>query len=113
MRLGAYACKLEPGSKAEAAYGEPLIYERHRHRYEVNNQFRRQMEENGLKATGINPKNNLVEIVELEGHPYYVAVQFHPELKSTVESPHPLFISFIKAALTHKTEAEKIIQKAG
>jgi CTP synthase len=102
MRLGAYDCKLKKGSKAQLAYGESLIQERHRHRYEFNNKFQEQIENAGLKATGINPDSNLVEIVELKDHPWFVGVQYHPELKSTVLNPHPLFVKFIDAALHHK-----------
>ncbi|GLR16300.1 CTP synthase [Portibacter lacus] len=102
MRLGAYECKLKKGSKAYEAYGTGLITERHRHRYEVNSDYVKGFEKAGLLATGINPKTGLVEIVELKDHPFFVGVQFHPELKSTVENPHPLFIAFVKAALASK-----------
>ena len=102
MRLGAYRCKIEKGSKAYAAYNDEMIEERHRHRYEFNNEFLKRFEAHGLKATGINPESNLVEIVEADEHPYFLAVQYHPELKSTVEKPHPLFISFIEASLNYK-----------
>ncbi len=99
MRLGAYPCLLQSDSKAAKAYGQTQISERHRHRYEFNNAYRKLMEEAGLLATGINPESRLVEIVELKGHPWFVGVQFHPELKSTVENPHPLFVAFVKAAM--------------
>jgi CTP synthase len=102
MRLGAYDCKLKKGSKAHIAYGESLIKERHRHRYEFNNRYLEQIEAAGLKATGVNPESNLVEIVELKDHPWFVGVQYHPELKSTVLNPHPLFVKFVEAALSHK-----------
>jgi CTP synthase len=102
MRLGAYDCAVKKESKAFRAYGKELIAERHRHRYEFNNDYLDQFEQNGLKAAGINPKSNLVEIVELEDHPYFVGVQFHPEYKSRVEKPHPLFIAFIAASLKNK-----------
>ncbi|MBL0743611.1 CTP synthase [Chryseolinea lacunae] len=102
MRLGAYDCKLKKGSKAFAAYGESLIHERHRHRYEFNNKYLEQVEQAGLKAVGVNPESNLVEVVELKDHPWYVGVQYHPELKSTVLNPHPLFVKFVEAALEHK-----------
>jgi len=102
MRLGAYACKIKKGSKAHHIYGEPLIHERHRHRYEFNNKFLDQIEEAGLKAVGVNPDTSLVEIVELKDHPWFVGVQYHPELKSTVLNPHPLFVKFVEAALNHK-----------
>jgi CTP synthase len=102
MRLGSYDCKLKKGSKAAAIYGETLIKERHRHRYEFNNKYLEQIEEAGLKAVGVNPESGLVEVVELKDHPWFVGVQFHPELKSTVLTPHPLFVKFIEAALNHK-----------
>lgn len=102
MRLGAYDCKLKKGSKVHMAYGESMIKERHRHRYEFNNKYLDQAEAAGLKATGINPDSNLVEIVELKDHPWFVGVQYHPELKSTVLNPHPLFVKFVEAALNHK-----------
>lgn len=97
MRLGAYPCELKKGSKAFSAYGKAQISERHRHRYEFNNRYLPAFEAAGMVATGINPQSGLVEIVELKTHPYFVGVQFHPELKSTVLSPHPLFVRFIKA----------------
>jgi CTP synthase len=102
MRLGAYDCKLKKGSKAFAAYGETVIHERHRHRYEFNNKYLEQIEHAGLKAVGINPGTNLVEVVELKDHPWFVGVQYHPELKSTVLNPHPLFVKFVEAALERK-----------
>ena len=102
MRLGSYECKINAGTKAYAAYGAESIQERHRHRYEFNNDYKDQIETAGLIATGINPATNLVEIVELDNHPWFVGVQFHPELKSTVEKPHPLFVSFIEACAKHK-----------
>ncbi len=102
MRLGAYTCKLKKGSKAHHAYGESTIHERHRHRYEFNNKYLEQIEEAGLKAVGTNPESSLVEVVELKDHPWFVGVQYHPELKSTVLNPHPLFVKFVEAALVHK-----------
>jgi CTP synthase len=99
MRLGAYTCKIQKGSKAAQAYGKTTIQERHRHRYEFNNKFKEQFEAAGLKATGINPDNDLIEIIEITEHPWFVGVQFHPELKSTVANPHPLFIRFVRAAI--------------
>ena len=99
MRLGAYTCKIQKGSKAAQAYGKTTIQERHRHRYEFNNKFKEQFEAAGLKATGINPDNDLIEIIEITEHPWFVGVQFHPELKSTVTNPHPLFIRFVRAAI--------------
>lgn len=102
MRLGAYGCKIKKGTKAYAVYGESLVHERHRHRYEFNNKYLDQIEEAGLKATGINPDSGLVEIVELKDHPWFVGVQFHPELKSTVLNPHPLFVKFVESAINFK-----------
>ena len=102
MRLGAYNCKLSKNSISYKAYGKSDISERHRHRYEFNNVYLDRMEAAGLMATGKNPESGLVEVVELKDHPYFVGVQYHPELKSTVENPHPLFVSFIKAALQNK-----------
>lgn len=107
MRLGTFACKLKKGSKAYAAYGESLIEERHRHRYEFNNKFLEQIEEAGLKATGVNPDSGLVEVVELKDHPWFVGVQYHPELKSTVLNPHPLFVKFVEASIEHKKSVNK------
>ncbi len=101
MRLGTYPCKISRTSLAYKTYKKGLIDERHRHRYEFNNKYLKQMEENGMIATGINPKSNLVEIIEIESHPHFIGVQYHPELKSTVENPHPLFVSFVQAAITH------------
>ena len=102
MRLGAYNCKLSKNSISYKAYGKSDISERHRHRYEFNNVYLDRMEAAGLMATGKNPESGLVEVIELKDHPYFVGVQYHPELKSTVENPHPLFVSFIKAALQNK-----------
>jgi len=99
MRLGAYECMLSAGSLARSVYGADTVRERHRHRWEFNNAYLSAMERAGLMASGKNPGTGLVEIVELPGHPFFIGVQFHPELKSTVESPHPLFVRFIRAAL--------------
>lgn len=99
MRLGAYDCKIETKTLAYRIYRKATISERHRHRYEFNNTYKESIESAGLKATGVNPKTGLVEIVELEKHPFFVGVQFHPELKSTVENPHPLFVHFVKACM--------------
>lgn len=102
MRLGAFKCKLRKDSQAYHAYQNELVSERHRHRFEFNNEYLEEIEKAGLIPTGINPETGLVEIVELKDHPYFVGVQFHPELKSTVENPHPLFVSFIKACMNKK-----------
>ena len=99
MRLGAYECHIEPKSLAHRIYKNTVISERHRHRYEFNNEYKERIEAAGLQASGINPETGLVEIVELANHPFFIGVQFHPELKSTVENPHPLFVHFVKAAM--------------
>ncbi|MCB2407617.1 CTP synthase [Hymenobacter lucidus] len=101
MRLGAYGCELRKGSKAAKAYGRNHISERHRHRYEFNNDFLQQFEQAGMIPSGLNPDTGLVEVIELQNHPWFVAGQFHPELKSTVQNPHPLFVRFVKAAIQH------------
>jgi CTP synthase len=99
MRLGSYPCKIEKGSLANQIYGKTLINERHRHRYEFNNKYLEAFNKAGLVATGINPETGLVEIVELKNHPWFVGVQFHPEYKSTVMNPQPIFVAFVKAAM--------------
>ena len=98
MRLGAWKCNLENDSIVKSIYNEDTIEERHRHRYEYNNAYKEDLEKAGLRATGINPDTNLVEIVEIPAHPWFVGVQYHPEYKSTVANPHPLFVGFVKAA---------------
>lgn len=105
MRLGAYDCDLLKGSKAAAIYGKGRISERHRHRYEFNNTYLKRYEEAGMIASGKNTERDLVEIMELKGHPFFVAAQFHPELKSTVANPHPLFVSFVAASMK-RSQAE-------
>jgi CTP synthase len=102
MRLGAYNCKLKPNSNALKAYNQDIISERHRHRYEFNNDFLEQFEKHGMIATGINPETGLVEIVEIPNHPWFVGAQYHPEYKSTVDNPQPLFVAFVKAVLENK-----------
>jgi len=102
MRLGAYECKLIKGSKAYQAYKKSQISERHRHRYEFNSKYLKEFNEHGMVASGINPAKNLVEIIELKNHPWFVGVQFHPELKSTVENPHPLFVNFVHHCIKNK-----------
>ena len=99
MRLGSYPCRLTPGTKARAAYGLPATKERHRHRYEVNNEYLPRLEKRGLIASGINPERNLVEIMELRDHPFFMGTQFHPELKSRPFRPHPIFLAFVAATL--------------
>ena len=102
MRLGAYECQLTTGSNVSEAYNSDKISERHRHRFEFNNEYLEQFEQNGMKATGKNPHTGLVEVVEVEDHPWFVGTQFHPEYKSTVVNPHPLFVAFVKAAVSNK-----------
>jgi len=102
MRLGAYDCTLTKGSKSSKAYKSLQISERHRHRYEFNNYFLEQFEKSDLCPVGFNPDTGLVEIVEMKNHPWFVGVQFHPELKSTVENPHPLFVDFVRACMEKK-----------
>ena len=102
MRLGSYVCELRKGSKAAQAYGKSKIKERHRHRYEFNNKFLARIEENGLIPSGMNPESQLVEIVELKNHPWFLGTQFHPEYKSTVLNPHPLFVKFVTATIDNK-----------
>jgi len=99
MRLGAYNCRLRKGTKVQKLYKKTDISERHRHRYEFNNDYRNQLEEKGMQIAGINEESNLVEIIELEDHPYYVGCQFHPEFKSRPLNPHPLFMGLLKAAV--------------
>jgi CTP synthase len=107
MRLGAYECKLKKGSLAHEAYGHKRVFERHRHRYEINNEYVEDLKEGGMIPTGVNPKSNLVEVMEIKDHPWFVGVQFHPEYKSTVETPHPLFVAFLEACITKKTQIEE------
>ena len=107
MRLGAYPCIVQKKTKAHQAYKKELIYERHRHRYEVNNKFRKKLSESGMVFSGLSPDNSLVEIIELPSHPWFVAGQFHPELKSRLLSPHPLFRDFVKAAVKYQEEKLK------
>ncbi len=107
MRLGQYSCELKEGTNSYKAYGSSLVNERHRHRYEVNNNLRYKLVENGMTLAGMNPERDLVEIVEIEEHPWFVGVQFHPELKSTVSNPQPLFVDFVKASLKH-AKSEKL-----
>ncbi|MFA5139492.1 MAG: CTP synthase [Elusimicrobiota bacterium] len=103
MRLGAYPCAVRKDSKAYKAYGSPVVHERHRHRYEFNNRFRKLFEGSGMLVTGVHAPKNLVEIVELRDHPWYLATQFHPEYKSRPERPHPLFTDFVAAAVRHSS----------
>ena len=98
MRLGAYPCKLVPGTKAHRAYGVDLVYERHRHRFEFNNAYRDILGSAGMVFSGLSPDDRLVEITELADHPFMLGTQFHPEFKSRPNRPHPLFVAFLEAA---------------
>ena len=108
MRLGAWACELKEASIASDVYKTDTIQERHRHRYEFNNEYKAQIEDAGMIATGLNPDTNLVEIIEIPNHPWFVGVQYHPEYKSTVDNPHPLFVAFVKAALNRKKNKNSV-----
>lgn len=107
MRLGAYDCVLVPGSRAAQAYGTTEVKERHRHRFEFNNDYRERFEEAGMKCVGENPDTHLVEVVELPGHRWFIGTQYHPEYSSTVLSPNPIFLDFIKAAIAYKHDKQK------
>lgn len=107
MRLGAFPCELQKGTKAYSIYGKSKIMERHRHRYEFNNKYLKQYEKEGMIASGINPDTNLVEMIEIKDHPFFIGSQFHPELKSTVQNPHPIFVKFIKAAIDYSLGKQK------
>ncbi len=107
MRLGAYPCKLKKGSKIHEIYKMDDISERHRHRYEFNNAYLDQYQKAGFIPVGVNEKDNLVEIIELKGHPWFIGVQFHPEFKSTVANPHPIFVAFVKAAIDYSVRQKK------
>ena len=102
MRLGAYPCKVKQGTKTFKAYGNAMVSERHRHRYEFNNDYRERFERSGVIFSGLSPDDHLVEMIELEEHPWFVGCQFHPELKSSPMDPHPLFRDLVKAALEYK-----------
>ncbi|HEU0001944.1 MAG TPA: CTP synthase, partial [Ktedonobacteraceae bacterium] len=106
MRLGNWVCCLTPGTKSYAAYGEAIVFERHRHRYEFNNEYRKRMETHGMKISGRSADNSLVEIMELADHPWFVGSQFHPEFKSRPTRPHPLFRDFIGACLHEEQEKQ-------
>ncbi|MDX2246157.1 MAG: CTP synthase [Bacteroidia bacterium] len=106
MRLGSYECVIKRNSLAHNAYQKTRVSERHRHRYELNNDFAKELEKNGMILSGVNPESELIEIIELKDHAYFLGTQFHPEYKSTVEGPHPLFLSFINAAYAHKQKIE-------
>ena len=101
MRLGLYPCKIAEGTKAKEVYNEEIIYERHRHSYEFNNEYRDKLIEGGLVISGLSPDEKLVEMIELKDHPWFVAVQYHPEFKSRPTKSHPLFREFIKATINN------------
>jgi CTP synthase len=107
MRLGSYPCRLLEGSRAHAAYGTTLVHERHRHRYELDNQYLQQLQASGFVVSGTSPDGNLVEVIELRDHPWFLAVQCHPEFKSKPTQAHPLFRTFIQASLARR-EGKKI-----
>jgi CTP synthase len=107
MRLGAYPCILAKDTTAYRAYGKKEISERHRHRYEFNNEFKEKLQQTGLVLSGMSPDGQLVEIVEVPDHPWFLGCQFHPEFKSKPMEPHPLFVSFIEAALKYKQSGQK------
>ena len=110
MRLGAYKCLVEEDSLAYRIYGKPLISERHRHRYELNNDYVERLNAAGMRISGRNPETGLAEIVEIPSHPFFIGVQFHPEYKSTPENPQPIFVAFVKAAMQYhdvRNSAEK------
>ena len=111
MRLGAYPCNVKAGTIATRRTDEDLFHERHRHRYEFNMRYRKELEELGVEITGISPDERLVEIVEVKDHPWFLGCQFHPEFKSKPFSPHPLFRDFIKASLKHRQDRIKCKKK--
>ncbi|GBE20795.1 CTP synthase [bacterium BMS3Bbin01] len=113
MRLGLYPAKLAEGSLARRLYGQELIYERHRHRYEVNNRYRKDLESGGMRLSGTAPDDSLVEVIELPGHPFFIASQFHPEFKSRPDDPHPLFLGLIRAAVARRAMPEAAIDTVG
>ena len=106
MRLGAYACTVKPGTKVAKAYGKTDIEERHRHRFEFNDEYRKRFEDAGMTVAGVNPESGLAEVIELTGHRWYIGTQYHPEYSSTVLNPHPLFMSFIEAIIAAEPHAK-------
>jgi CTP synthase len=108
MRLGSYPCLIKEGTLAHRIYGDTEISERHRHRYEFNNKYLEQFENSGVTFSGRNPETGLVEIMEIPNHPFFIGVQYHPELKSTVERPAPLFVGFIEAVKKHNEQRSSI-----
>jgi CTP synthase len=110
MRLGLYGAKLAEGSKVRALYGKELVYERHRHRWEVNNRYRKDLEGAGMRLSGLSPDDNLVEYIELIDHPYFVATQAHPEFRSRPDDPHPLFVGLVEAAARRRGGISVIVE---
>jgi CTP synthase len=113
MRLGLYPCKLAPGSRAAEAYGEAVVYERHRHRFEFNNKYREALRRAGVEFSGTSPNGRLVEIVELRDHPFFMGSQFHPEFRSRPGTPHPLFLAFMRAATSRERAQPVPVMPAG
>jgi CTP synthase len=109
MRLGRYDCKLAEGTKVRGIYGKEMIVERHRHRYEFNNKFLPELQDAGLVVAGVNPERNLVEVIELRDHPFFIGVQFHPELKSRPNRAHPLFAGLVEAALVYTAQKKEAL----
>lgn len=107
MRLGGWDCSLAPHTKIATIYASETINERHRHRFEFNSEYKDLFEKEGMVLSGMNPKTQLVEVVELPNHPFFIGVQYHPEYKSTVANPHPLFVHFVKATLDYKVNKKK------
>jgi CTP synthase len=112
MRLGLYAAKLAEGSKVRKLYDKELVYERHRHRWEVNNRYRKDLEGAGMRLSGLSPDDNLVEYIELIDHPFFVATQAHPEFRSRPDEPHPLFVGLVQAAAARREELTIVIESS-
>jgi CTP synthase len=110
MRLGLYAAKLAEGSKVRELYGQELVYERHRHRWEVNNRYRKELEKGGMRLSGLSPDDNLVEYIELVDHPFFVGTQAHPEFRSRPDAPHPLFTGLIRAAAESSGQTVELLE---
>jgi CTP synthase len=110
MRLGLYAAKLAEGSKTRQLYGQELVYERHRHRWEVNNRYRKDLEKAGMRLSGVSPDDNLVEYIELVDHPYFIGTQAHPEFRSRPDAPHPLFAGLVEAAAARAARMAKPVE---
>ncbi len=108
LRLGLYPCRILPDTLAAKLYGETIVYERHRHRYEFNNAYRSLFLESGYVISGVSPDNRLVEIIELPSHPFFIATQFHPEFRSRPNRPHPLFLGLIEAALRRRSQLQPL-----